>query len=346
MTSEVEKPRERPALNAWLVLLLSLLVAVSIWSLWVAFGAMTVHRLVANGVAKSVVAESAVSRPDETSASARAQRFAELGQSGDALGSLNALLTAVAGALVFWAGVMQHRALKHAQDEALEERKARQKQSEDMLKTIQISERAAQSAEVANQLARESYVADQRAWLKLDVVPAGPLYYNENGLNVTMDVHMTNVGKTPALQAFPSFTLNAPAIGVDEDYFGQSQFRKAVESNRSRSASDMGFTLFPGERTRIQMTTSLSTDEVARVTDKSPILALRLVCIATYRLVQDEAGPVRQTGSLYEIRRTDSARPEATAKNRAQTVIFVDDGDVPKEDLRLMHVPIGASIAD
>ncbi len=56
----------------------------------------------------------------------RGARFAELGQTGDSFGGLNALLTAVAGALVFWAGFMQHQTLKQVREQAKAERAYRQ----------------------------------------------------------------------------------------------------------------------------------------------------------------------------------------------------------------------------
>jgi hypothetical protein len=51
--------------------------------------------------------------------------FTELGQTGDSFGGLNALLTAIAGALVFWAGFMQHQTLKQVREEAKSERSHR-----------------------------------------------------------------------------------------------------------------------------------------------------------------------------------------------------------------------------
>ncbi len=50
--------------------------------------------------------------PATTVAEGRDSMFTELGQLGDSFGGLNALLTAIAGALVFWAGYMQLQTLK------------------------------------------------------------------------------------------------------------------------------------------------------------------------------------------------------------------------------------------
>lgn len=54
--------------------------------------------------------------------------FTEYGQTGDSFGALNALLTALAGAIVAWAGFMQHQTLAKAKEEAREERNYRHQQ--------------------------------------------------------------------------------------------------------------------------------------------------------------------------------------------------------------------------
>jgi hypothetical protein len=63
------------------------------------------------------------------SASWRERAFAELGQTGDSFGSLNALLTAMAGALVAWAGALQFATLKVARREAEHERERRRREA-------------------------------------------------------------------------------------------------------------------------------------------------------------------------------------------------------------------------
>lgn len=328
--------------NAWVVLLTAIVVALAIWAVWALYGIPRVHSIMAEKVTKQISAATLPSESVDASA-ARSAIFTELGQSGDAYGSLNTLLTAIAGALVFWAGVMQHRALRHAQEEAHEERRARQRQADDMLKTIEISERAARSAEEANRLAKESYVAEQRAWIKLEVTSGGALHYNDNGVNVAIDFIMTNLGSTPALDVFPSYRLfDIHSPGVTQ----AAEFSMAVEQNRSRKLR-AGFTVFPGESVALSMTTSLSKEQIEQVHQelKTPLLSLRAVCIAGYRTIQ-ESGVVHQTGAIYEIQRHDTNRPRATEQNRSQTAIFSDDGSVPPDELVLVHSPFAARIAD
>ena len=98
--------------NHWLVLLVGILVAVLLWIWWLFDGMDRANKV----VLARVVPAAAVSQPLNTNAGAsagpplmveRGTMFTELGQTGDSFGSLNALLTAIAGALVFWAGFMR-----------------------------------------------------------------------------------------------------------------------------------------------------------------------------------------------------------------------------------------------
>lgn len=341
--------RSKRQLDAWLVLVIALALVVAFWFAWAKWGLKIVHRTMANAVVAQTNAKSSLTSSSGSESIApsvdRAALFAELGQSGDAFGSLNTLLTAIAGALVFWAGFMQHRALKHAQDEAELEREARHKQAEDMLTTIRISERAAKSAEEANQLARESYVADQRAWIKMDVEVGGPLHYNVNGLNVTLRFRMTNVGKTPALNVFPTLQLNAPAVGSDEIFDERKLFDEMSRSQRTNQGGRLGFTIFPGEGVEVLMSTSMPKDEVERITKDFDAIFLHVFCITNYRLVQ-AGGESRQTGSKYELQRSRVDRPATLAPNRSLDRIWVDEGDIAQGDLRLVHSPINPGFAD
>lgn len=115
----------------WLVLLVGILAAVSLWVWWLFDGMDRAHKVVLARAAPTSVA----SQPQNANVGAssgapsmaeRGTMFTELGQTGDSFGSLNALLTAVAGALVFWAGFMQHQTLTQVREEAQRERANRQ----------------------------------------------------------------------------------------------------------------------------------------------------------------------------------------------------------------------------
>lgn len=338
---EEDSPVEHaPSVTAnWLVLAGALLIAASMWIAWVSYGIFAVHRQVAAEVAASVMpasGEKPSSGANSLSADERrALRFSEIGQVGDSFGGLNTALTAIAGALVFWAGFMQHQALKHAREQASTERLARQKQAADTLRAVEIAERTAKSAEEANRLARDSYIATQRAWIRVEISPGGPLIYDVNGLNLTFDVRLTNVGNSPALNVFPHIQLEAPAVGISVDFNEREIARKISEQQRSQPVLPFGFTIFPNESIVQKMTALISKDEVNRLTKKFPAIYIKLFCVTQYRLVIED-GIWHQTASVHEVRRADVGRPEAKAQNRSQEAIFVDEGVVPMEQIRLM----------
>lgn len=342
----------------WIVLAVAVVIAAAVWLVWVNFGIFAVHRTVANEV--TVALSSAPASP-ATVASAgagssgnassiddrRAARLAEIGQVGDAFGGLNTALTALAGALVFWAGYMQLQTLKHAREQADIERSARQKQASDTLKTVEIAERTAKSAEEANRLARDSYIAAQRAWVKCEIMPSGPLEYNADGLTLTVDLRMTNIGNSPALNVVPDIKIQAPAVGFDDHFDERAITQKMSEQLRaySHAQSPFGFTIFPNETVVQRMTVSMPNDEVMRVTKISQAIYIVLFSVTQYRLVIED-GLWHQTTSVHDVRRMDIRRAEAMAKNRSQTAIFVDDGLVPLEQLQLIGSVLSPTHAD
>ena len=111
-------------------------IAVGAWILWLFIGMDWAHRTAlhqtkagsaaASASAPATKAKEAVSTQPGTFE--RERIFTERGQLGDSFGGLNALLTAIAGALVAWAGFMQHQMLKKARETAREERAHRELQ--------------------------------------------------------------------------------------------------------------------------------------------------------------------------------------------------------------------------
>lgn len=93
--------------QAALVLGFSIAAAASLWWFWVTRGIGLTFDLVVGAAAR------AASAPVPTGP-APSDAIAQIGQSGDAFGGGNALFAALAGALVFWAGYLQAKALKEA----------------------------------------------------------------------------------------------------------------------------------------------------------------------------------------------------------------------------------------
>jgi len=176
-----EAAQTRPAEHHYWLLVLFLAVAVVGWSLWLTFGAAFVRQAIAGQVSASATtqAQPAGAAPTtvvpDSGASDRATWFTELGQTGDAFGSFNALLTAIAGALVAWAGYLQHQSLKearialvHAQADSDEERKHRQRQEFESLffQLLQLTSKAADQIEGPRKLVEIGALTSPRGNVK------------------------------------------------------------------------------------------------------------------------------------------------------------------------------------
>lgn len=116
----------------WVVLAIALVLAVATWLTWLYVGASWTHRqALAVGVEQSRTATASIALPATSSQAEptdRERSFTERGQLGDSFGGLNALLTAIAGALVFWAGYMQQQLLKKTREVAQDEKVHRETQ--------------------------------------------------------------------------------------------------------------------------------------------------------------------------------------------------------------------------
>lgn len=122
------------------VLPLALAVAWLAWRYWQTDMLPEVAKRIA-AKAPSLPASAVVDIKD-----ARTSYFAELGQTGDAFGGLNSLLTAIAGALVFSAGFLQYIALKEARANAIQSNRM----AEATLRATQRASRALVMFEIEN----------------------------------------------------------------------------------------------------------------------------------------------------------------------------------------------------
>lgn len=61
----------------------------------------------------------------------------------------------------------------------------------------------------ANQLARDTYLADQRPWISVTISPGGPARITKNGINLAYNISVQNNGKSPAFNVSPHIkTIN------------------------------------------------------------------------------------------------------------------------------------------
>jgi hypothetical protein len=156
---------------------------------------------------------------------------------------------------------------------------------------------------------REALVAANRPWIKVDVQVGGPIFYNENGANFSLNVVLKNVGHSPARGVIvlprvitPIFVKNG--IG---HFSSRDELRKGHSAIEVDSAGPAGFTLFPDDPIVQPIILSLSKDELRRATEITPAIYPRVLGVVSYRTGFDDKS--HQTAFFVEVRRSDIPRP-------------------------------------
>lgn len=186
-----ETDNEEKQMSAWLVCLIAVAAACLLWWGWSQYGVRYAHRwITAQATAVQATRTDATQSPPAQSPSEPEKALAEMAQVGDTYGGLNSLLTAIAGALVFWAGFMQHRALKDAQRREREDRDA--------------TSRALDIARDANDIATQSRRDAVRPWLKIAPAVTTVAGSDEGTIRVIVELSITNKGGGPAVRVRPS----------------------------------------------------------------------------------------------------------------------------------------------
>lgn len=188
----------------------------------------------------------------------------------------------------------------------------------------------AEAAVEGNKLLRDAHVAEVRPWVTLDIVPKS-LHYNVNGLNFVVLFTVKNIGNTPATNVWIDTDLHAPDFGSVDPFIPANIQSAAVTRAKERIDRRLGSLVFPGRTLQWEVTTVMGKDELDRLTKEVEFIQLHLMAVASYGFVND---PTRRiTSSMFEVRRSDRPRPESATKNRSQSAIFVDEGDIGASDL-------------
>jgi hypothetical protein len=208
-----------------------------------------------------------------------------------------------------------------------------------------ISTQTAKAAKDSADIAKDALVAANRPWIQVQAQVGGPIFYNVNGVNITINYHLKNIGHSPATNVFVDAHIFAPAIGVDGGSFNaRDELDRIIAATNARPQMPLGFPLFPDEFAIQAVTVSINADELKRITQKVEFILPSVIGAVTYRMGFDNK--VHHTGFIIEVRRSDRPRPESTAKNRAPQTIFPDDGDIPADDVRLIRSFFEGGYAD
>lgn len=193
----------------------------------------------------------------------------------------------------------------------------------------------AETAKKSVEIGEKALVAANRPWIKIDLQVAGPIKYDATGANITLRYGLRNIGHSPATNVSIELNVFAPAIGIDKILDSRAELQKIVAALKARPPGPFGLALFPDETVAQEITVTIGTDELKRITQKVEFVTPYIIGAVDYRFGIDEKS--HQTGFIIEVHRSDQPRPEFTAKNRHPAAIFPDEGDIPASDIRIIR---------
>jgi hypothetical protein len=210
----------------------------------------------------------------------------------------------------------------------------------------QSTEKLFVTGERTAEIAEKALVAANRPWVKVDIQVGGPIFYNENGANFTLRFVMKNIGHSPATNVWPSSRVIFPVISetTPRNFDPRGEMQKDIAHLKTRPPSPFGFALFPDDIIIQDITMTMSRDDIKRATELIEAIYPTVIGAVDYRMGFDEKS--HQTGFIVQIKRNNAPRPATTAKNRAPEAIWLDEGDVPAEDVRLFRSFIDGGFAD
>jgi hypothetical protein len=194
--------------------------------------------------------------------------------------------------------------------------------------------------------AERALIAANRPWVTADISVNGPIVYNVNGVNFTLNFRLKNIGHSPALNVWAEPKVIAPAPGIYQTFDPRAELQKVIATLKARPPipNPLGFAIFPGDVIDQPITVSINPDELKQITQKVDFIMPTIIGAIDYRHGFDTKA--HETGFIIDIRRADSPRPISTTKNRSPAAIFPDEGDIPAADVRLYRSFIDGGFAD
>jgi hypothetical protein len=169
----------------------------------------------------------------------------------DAAGFFTALLVLVGGlqlALFFWQLVLIRESLDDAKLAA------------------EAAKDSAEAAKLQATVAENAFRGDQRPWLAFieqEITAITGLEYDANGVGITINFPIRNIGKTPATAVWVSFSLYPGGVQPPLDI--KAERARLVEMIKARPNQLANRVVFPGDRTEQGIRTSIQAQEVERI---------------------------------------------------------------------------------
>lgn len=198
---------------------------------------------------------------------------------------------------------------------------------------VGIAQQSLEETRKTTQITQKQLIAAQRPWLKVQIVIDSPLVHADDGtVSLSILFIVQNIGNYPAKDVWLNPKMSIPAFNAPE-MMSNIHLASVVQETRESGDrfSSFGHFIFPGDPISMRWIFKIGKDEIKAATQMVQFATPVLAGSISYRF--DTSEEMHQTAFVRHICRTDRDRPEAKAANRAQDAIFMDEGNIAKEDL-------------
>lgn len=208
---------------------------------------------------------------------------------------------------------------------------------------------ARDSAEIARRAAETSdkaLLAANRAWIKVDIQVGGPIKYDVNGANFTFNFILKNIGRSPATNVWvnPKIILSYPDSGKPSGLDAPRLLRAEIAEEKKARPDPFGFAIFPDENVVQPISVSVPNDEITRATQIINAIYPTVYGAVAYRMGLDES--VHHTGFIFQVQRDPQPRKFTIDNKKWPAAIWVEEGDVPPDQVSLTRSPLEGGYAD
>ena len=199
------------------------------------------------------------------------------------------------------------------------------------------------------QVLKEQTVYAERAWVDAQVIAVdGPLQYNVNGANFTISLILKNVGHAPATSVFPTaFAYTPLARALGSSTTTGEQYLQQLKTQHCPLPT--GNSLLPEGSYKSGLTFTINHDDIDLVRShrgQGPVfLNPQALIVIVYCTGFDDV--VHTTTYPIQIIRVlnDAQKQAELKKSRGDKAFFVDEGDVPANEMQVQLRLIGESSA-
>jgi hypothetical protein len=191
------------------------------------------------------------------------------------------------------------------------------------------------------ELTHLNIVQTNRPWIGVDITLAGPLNYDADGnARVHLRFNLKNFGHSPAANVW--LQAKTCLTGESDPTAEQRILCEALRGHRGRGAHALGFVVFPGENLLYDFDLAITREQIKNTLSKfgnqaaagREFFVPNIVGCVDYQFAFEEGH--HQTGFFGVIHRIEPDHPDSSL------IFFVDQGDVPIEQLRFERMFFGS----